>query len=175
MQPHHGQTMDQTKGNAKQQGGGRHQHNTTYFEIYWAGGIRLQQLTPKLGLSLGGEEKGLRGIPVYGSDGESERKEGGIRVVQASRWPLRHGDCVVMVRLLSHRGQMCACCGLLGCSCYGHPGLEDIAEADHVAGDAWRGKTAPTVHRPPCLNCRKPAAGDPAKHTIPLRPCRDCG
>lgn len=28
MQPHHGQTMDQTKGNAKQQGRCGHQHNT---------------------------------------------------------------------------------------------------------------------------------------------------
>lgn len=28
MQPHHGQTMDQAKDNAKQQGGCGHQHNT---------------------------------------------------------------------------------------------------------------------------------------------------
>lgn len=51
------------------------------------------------------------------------------------------------------------CCGLLGCSCHGHPGLEDIAAADHGAGDAWRGKIAPTVPCPPCSNAvsRRPA------------------
>lgn len=151
--------------------------NTTQlsFDIHWAGGIRLQQLTPKLGLSLRGRRKSLERDSVYGSEGSLSVRKVGLGLCRHPVGLCGMGIGVIMVRLLSHRGQVCACCGLLGCSCHGHPGLEDIAEADHVAGDAWRGKTAPTVHRPPCLNCRKPAAGDPAKYTIPLRPCRDCG